>query len=107
VDREALVFNEAPMAVSFFPSGLKKKAGLLLKLSDDVVQVTAIKKSKQGDDLVVRLFEPTGRDRSTRLLIPSLKLDKEILMKGFEIKTLLVNRENGHVSESNLLEEAY
>jgi alpha-mannosidase len=107
VDREALVFNENPMAVSFFPSGKQERTGMLLQLADHVVQVTAVKKSQQGDDLVIRLFEPTGLDRITRLRIPSLNMDEEILMKGFEIKTLLVNRENRQITESNLLEEAY
>ena len=107
VDREALVFNEEPMAVSFFPSGQDEPEGELLRLTDDVVQVTAVKKSQQGNDLVVRLFEPTGNDRSTRLLIPSMNLDQTVELKGFEIKTLLINLENQNVREANLLEEPY
>ena len=78
---------------------------MLLQLSDDAVQVTAVKKSQQGNDLVVRLFEPTGSDRSTRLLIPSMNLDQTVELKGFEIKTLLINTENQNVTEANLLEE--
>jgi alpha-mannosidase len=107
VDREALVFNEKPMAVSFFPSGQQERSGMFLELADEVVQVTAVKKSQSGEDLVVRLFEPTGGDRTTRLRIPSMELDEEIPMKGFEIKTLLVSPENGNLTESDLLEEAY
>ncbi len=105
IDREALVFNEAPMAVSFFPSGQQTPSGMLLKLSDDAVQATAIKKADRGENLVVRLFEPTGMERSTRLIIPSLELDEKIDLKGFEIKTLLVNPANRQVSVANLLEE--
>jgi len=107
VDREALIFNEEPMAVSFFPSGQEKPAGMLLQLSDDIVQVTAVKKSQRGDDLVVRLFEPTGLDRSTRLLIPSMNLNEKIDLEGYEIKTLLINQENQKIAEVNLLEEPY
>ena len=107
VDREALVFNEAPMAVSFFPSEQQEPAGMLLQLTDDAVQVTAVKKSQHGNDLVVRLFEPTGKARSTRLLVPALDLDEEIEMDAFEIKTLLIDPENRSVAEANLLEEQY
>jgi alpha-mannosidase len=107
VDREALVFNEAPMAVSFFPSGQQEPAGMLLQLTDDAVQVTAVKKSQHGDNLVVRLFEPTGKGRSTRLLVPALDLDEEIEMDAFEIKTLLIDPENRNIAEANLLEEKY
>ena len=107
IDREALVFNEAPMAVSFFPSGQENPTGALLQLEDDVVQVAAVKKTQKGNDLVIRLFEPTGNNRSTRLLIPSLNMDEKIELAGFEVKTLLINTDLRKVSESNLLEEAY
>ena len=107
IDREAMVFNEAPMAVSFFPSGQENPTGALLQLEDDVVQVAAVKKTQKGNGLVVRLFEPTGTNRSTRLLMPSLNLDEKIELAGFEIKTLLVDTDLRKVSEANLLEEAY
>jgi alpha-mannosidase len=107
VDREALVFNEEPMAVSFFPSGQDEPAGELMQLTDDVGQVTTVKKSQHVNDLVVLLFEPTGSDRSTRLMIPSMNLDEKIELKGFEIKTLLINTENQNITEANLLEEPY
>jgi alpha-mannosidase len=107
VDREALVFNEEPMAVSFFPSGQDEPAGELLRLTDDIVQVTAVKKSQKGDELVIRLYEPTGIDRSTRLLIPSFALDQKVELKGFEIKTLLINTESQSITIANLLEEPY
>lgn len=107
IDREALVFNEVPMAVSFFPSGQDEPAGELLRLTDDVVQVTAVKKSQQGNDLVVRLFEPTGKERSTRLLIPSMNLDEKIELGGFEIKTLRISSDPLKLTETNLLEETH
>jgi len=107
VDREALVFNEEPMAVSFFPSGQDDPAGELMQLTDDVVQVTAVKKSQHGKNLVVRIFEPTGVDRSTRLMVPSMNLDERIELKGFEIKTLLINTNDQSITETNLLEEPY
>ena len=107
VDREALVFNEAPMAVSFFPSGLDDQTAELVRLDDDVIQMTAVKKSQGGDDLVIRLYEPTGSDRSARLHIPSLGMDEIIEIKGFEIKTLRINRDSREIREANLLEEPY
>jgi len=105
IDREALVFNEAPMAVSFFPSGLDEPTAELVRLDDDVVQMTAVKKSQLGDDLVIRLFEPTGTDRNTTISIPSIGLDKEVALTGFEVKTLKINLVNGEIIETNLLEE--
>jgi alpha-mannosidase len=91
VEAEALARNEKPMALSFFPSG----AGLLPKafitLSDTRVQVATIKKAEEGNGLVLRLFEPTGRKRTTRIRLPFAKMEKEITLKPFEIRTYHVD----------------
>jgi len=36
-----------------------------------------------------------------------MNLDQTVELKGFEIKTLLINLENQNVREANLLEEPY
>ena len=40
IDREALAYNEKPMALSFFPHGGNQVTESFITLSDDVVQVT-------------------------------------------------------------------
>jgi alpha-mannosidase len=104
VDREALVHNENPFALSFNPPGVgrKPKAGVIL--SDNVVQVSAVKKSHKGNDLIVRLFEPTGRGRFTTVSIPSAGVRKQIELKGFEIRTLRIDPKTRQVREVDLLE---
>jgi alpha-mannosidase len=105
VDREAIAKNEQPYALAYWPpgSGELPKAGPVL--SDRAVQVTAFKKSEEGDDLVVRLFEPTGRPRKTTLSLDSEGLKTPIKMGAFEIKTLRVDRRTGRTCEVSLLEE--
>ncbi|MGE5532422.1 MAG: glycoside hydrolase family 38 C-terminal domain-containing protein, partial [Bacteroidota bacterium] len=105
VDREALVHNEKPMALSFFPSGEGTKPGPFVTLSDDVVQLSALKQSDDGKRIVVRLFEPTGKGRTTILAIPPLKVKQKVTMGAFEIKTLAIEPETGKVTETNLAEE--
>jgi alpha-mannosidase len=106
VDREALVHNEKPMALSFFPSGEGAKPGPFVTLSDDVVQMSALKQSEDGQRIIVRLFEPTGEKRTTVLAIPLLKVKQKIILGGFEIKTLAIEPQTGKVTETNLAEEA-
>jgi len=91
VDREALTFNEAPMALSFFPSSGGVKTKPFVTLSDDVVQVTAIKKTEDGSGLIIRLFEPTGRKRSTIVRLPFAGTKKNVTLNKFEIRTYTVN----------------
>ena len=106
VDREALVKNEKPYVLSFFPSGEGKKPKPLAVLSDNIVQITAIKQAEKNKDIIVRLFEPTGKSRSTVLSLPIIPKKIKISLGGFEIKTLRINTKTGKYREVNLLEKA-
>ena len=105
VDREALTHNERPFALSYWPSGDGAIPAGGPRLSDRAVQIMAYKRAEDGDDLIVRLFEPTGRHRKTTLSLPSTGTKARVQMYPFELKTLRVNRKDGHFREVNLLEE--
>jgi alpha-mannosidase len=104
VDREALVRNEKPFALSFYPPGQGKKPKAGPSLSDNVVQITAMKYAENGRDIIVRLFEPTGRKRTTTLRLPFVPMNLKVALKGFEIKTLKITPRTKKVAEVNLLE---
>jgi len=104
IDREALVHNEKPFALSVFPSGDGSLPARGVVLSDRAVQVLAVKKAERGKDLIVRLFEPTGRKRSTTITMPFLETKARVALGPFEIKTLRVNLRTGGVSHVDLLE---
>ena len=104
VDREALVANERPYAMSFFPSGFGEAPRQLATLSDDVVQMTATKLAEDGNDLIIRLFEPTGSARTTTLSLPFCGIEKTIEMGAFEIKTLRISAAKRTITETDLLE---
>jgi len=106
IDREALAQNEKPMVLSFFPSGQGKTQVPFAAISGNAVQITAIKKAEDDDDLIVRLFEPTGQPRTTTLTVPMLGVKQRIRLGSFEIKTLRINKETGACSEVNLMETA-
>ena len=105
IDREALVKNEVPFALSFFPPGKGKTPKSIAVLSDKVIQVAAIKRTEIGDDVVIRLFEPTGRKRKTTLSLPFINKKVKFDFDGFEIKTLKIDIKKKKVKEVNLLEE--
>ena len=106
VDREALVHNEKPYALSFFPSGAGEVPKPLVALSDDVIQMTVAKLSEDGKDLIIRLFEPTGEKRDTVLSMPFCGVERKISLRPFEIKTIRVDAAAGKVTETDLLERA-
>ena len=105
IDREALVKNEKPFALSFFPCGFGKKPKPLAVLSDKVVQIATIKRAENNNDIIVRLFEPTGRKRKTVLTLPVIGKKVSVKLAGFEIKTLRINSQSGKYTEVDLLEK--
>jgi alpha-mannosidase len=104
IDREALIKNEKPVVLSCFPSGKGKKVLPAIFLSDKVVQVTAMKIAEENNWLLIRLFEPTGRRRTTQITIPHLNLAFDVSLKAFEIKTMAVDLASKDVFEVNLME---
>lgn len=99
VDREALVHNEQPYALSFFPSGEGEQTGPCVILEDDSIQLSAFKKEEEGDGYILRLFEPTGSGGTTTVSLPAYGIRHEVSLNGFEIKTFRVH------SSSRMLEE--
>ncbi len=105
IDREALARNEKPFALSFFPSGQGRKPKPIAVLSDNIVQITAIKRARTNNDLIIRLFEPTGKPRTTVLSLPFARKKVRLSLQGFQIKTLRFSRRTSKITETDLLEK--
>jgi alpha-mannosidase len=104
LDREALALNEKPFVLPFFPPKSRKKAQPFVVLSDKVAQVAALKKAEDGEDLIIRLFEPTGKKRTTVLSLPWARAEKTIYLSPFEIKTFKFTPKTRRFTEVDLLE---
>lgn len=104
IDRLALVRNEKPYALSYNPPGMAKKIKPLAILSDDVVQITAIKKAENNKDMIIRLFNPTDKFRAAILSLPLLQKKFKVKLSAFEIKTLRVNQRK-RIKETDLMEK--
>jgi alpha-mannosidase len=105
IDREALAHNEPPMALAFFPGGGGTPPQPFVTLSDDAIQVTAAKKAEDGDDLILRLFEPTGQPRTATLALPFAGLRREVSLGAFELQTLRVALSAGTFATVGLTED--
>lgn len=104
VDREALARNEALYVLAYFPPGGKKRALPGAVVDGQAVEVTAFKKSEDGNDIVVRLFEPTGKARTAVVKLPAFGASTRVRLKGFELRTLRFSRRTRKFSETDLLE---
>lgn len=106
VGREALAKNEKPFALSFFPSGQGSLPKPLAKVSGSVVTASSIKKSEEGNDLIVRLFEPSGKPRSCVVDLPAAGVKASVKLGAFEIKTLRIDPRKSQWREVDLMEDS-
>ena len=104
VEREALARNERPFVLSFFPAGRGQKPRPFIELSGGAVVIAALKLAEDGKRLIIRLFEPTGRKRTTVLSLPWAAARKKVRLSPFEIKTLSFHPGTGGFREVDLLE---
>jgi alpha-mannosidase len=104
IDRRALVKNESPMALCCYPSGAGHRVRPGLVLSDDAIQVTAFKMAEQHEWLIIRLFEPEGHERHTKVTIPWADLEFDLSFEPFEIKTIAVDLLTRRTFEVDLME---
>lgn len=104
INREALIKNEKPMILPYFPPGKGKKTKPMLVVEDAAAEVAAIKMAEENNWLIIRLFEPTGKERKTRLTIPCLDLVFTLSLRGFEIKTIAVDLVTREIFQVDLME---
>ncbi len=105
LDREALIKNEAPMALPYFPPGTGAKALPSIVVSDTVVQVTAVKRAEENNWLLIRFFEPMGKERKASVSVPCLNLNFDVSLMPFEIKTMAVDLDSNDIFEVDLIEK--
>jgi alpha-mannosidase len=108
IDREAMVQNEAPMALSFFPAGLsvKNENQSIVKLSDECIQLSALKKAENDESLIIRMYEPTGQKRTSLISFPSMNISKQVELDGFEVKTFELDFKKREWRTVNLIEQS-
>jgi alpha-mannosidase len=104
---EALARNEKPYVLPFCPPGSGKRPRAGIVLNGPAVELAAFKKAEDGDDLVVRLFEPTGIPRAVTLILPPFGARKKVRLRGFEVKTLRFSPRAKTWAETDLMERRF
>jgi len=103
IETEALVKNERPYALSFFPPGTGVAPQPLARLGDPRLQLVAAKRAQKGEELILRLFNPTAERLASQVELPWLPATLPVALAPFALLTLRVARD-GRVVETDLLE---
>lgn len=104
IDREALLLNEKPYALSFFPSGNGTKTEMAICVENETIILTAMKKSEDGEEYIIRLFNPTNETKNTVVKLPVLNISQEVSFGAYEIKTLRSKADKAMLLEVGLME---
>jgi alpha-mannosidase len=95
----------APIMYQGIHPGSRPESGSFVSIDSPNVIVTAVKEAEDGDDLIVRCFEATGRETTATVNLIFATTQWSGSFHPFEIKTLRVNRRTHAVTEVNLLEQ--
>jgi alpha-mannosidase len=104
IGREALARNERLYVLPFSPPGGGKRVRPGIVLEGGAVELAAFKKAEDGNDLIIRLFEPTGKARVVTLGLPAFGVRKKVRLGGFEVKTFRFSPRSKRWSEADLVE---
>ena len=96
--RAALTFNETPMAVNVFPSGdgfdpdgiPAGRVPFLTLSQDSPVILTALKRTEDGQDVLVRLFNPTPSASAVTVNCPAFSIREALTPGAYEAATYRV-----------------
>jgi alpha-mannosidase len=97
--------SPAPIMYQGIHPGSRPESGSFLSVDSPNIVVSAVKEAEDGDDLIVRCFESTGRATNATVDLAFAKTQWSGSFHPFEIKTLRVNRKTHAVTEVNLLEQ--
>lgn len=107
LEREAAVHHEEPYLLSFFPSGAGRRPGGFLRLEAEQTVLAAVRPSRDGKRLTVRLYNPGDTPERAVLYLDYAGKRAEVQMGAFEIKTLLCGLADGETEETDLLEGSF
>ena len=101
-DRDAMIHNEKPYVLNYFPSGEGEKTKSAIVLDCKNVGISAFKKTEKADGYILRVYENSGKEVNTYFEVESLGIKHEFKLSKFEVKTFLLK--GNTVIETNLVE---
>jgi len=104
--RRAIELNRRPTVLfESFHEGVLPAERSFLSIEPDHVVLGALKVAEDGDDLVVRLVETTGRSGDVRVQFPAWNRELAFEIRPFEIRTFRLARDGATpAAEIDLLE---
>lgn len=88
VERQALIFNEEPQVIAFFPSGEGEKAGSVVTLDNPDVILSSFKPCNDGYEVVLHNF--ADYENKAQLYIKPLNKTLDLVFGSYELKIIKI-----------------
>ncbi|MFA7673998.1 MAG: glycoside hydrolase family 38 C-terminal domain-containing protein [Clostridia bacterium] len=105
IEREAMVNNEKPVALSFFPTGEGRKIKPFAILSDSVITMPVFKKSESGKEYIIRMYNPSEETRATKLTLPAIRWEGVFTFNKYQVRSYKFDLKTKTIKETNLIEQ--
>ncbi|MBD3414143.1 MAG: alpha-mannosidase [Candidatus Aminicenantes bacterium] len=105
ISRESTIKNQAPFILCCFPPGKGTLPNQGVVLEGDPVELKSMKMAEEENWMILRLFEPTGEQKSVKLTVPVIKKHFQLSLSPFEIKTIAIDLCSKQLFFTNLLEQ--
>lgn len=102
VTKDAIFYQEAPMAVQAFPAGEGEKPMPAARMESEEVVLSAWRKVSGEDAYLLRLYESAGEKRTVKLQLEGMKEPATICMKPYEVKTLKYSLQEKKLQECGI-----
>ena len=103
--REAQLHNERPFNLPYYPRGGDGKVASLFVITNDTIELVALKQAERLDSFVIRLRECIGKTAITSIRSEILGINENLEFGPFEVKTFLIQRETHCLKETNMMED--
>ncbi|BCK01270.1 glycoside hydrolase family 38 N-terminal domain-containing protein [Anaerocolumna chitinilytica] len=105
IDGEAAAFNEEPYGFSYCPPEEGERAAQFITIDNPQVIISAIKRAHNFKGYILRIYESTGKDTEAKIRLLDGRIDQNVFLKGFEVKTYKIDLEESCLTEIGLIEE--
>jgi alpha-mannosidase len=104
IDIESQIKNEGLMILCSYPSGSGKKVLPSVKLSNNLLRLSALKLAENNNNLIIRLFNPTKGIQDTEIKFPSVEISHNTKLGINEIKSFKIDLDTRLIEEVDLME---
>lgn len=103
IEMESQAAHQKPYAISYFPTGNGQECKALMEISNAAVALTALKRARNGKDVLIRLYNSSNQKAETKVTLHFCQSEHSVSFLPYQFKSFLIR--DGEWIACNCLEE--